>query len=225
MRRTQITFARLLTLTVLSLWMAAAVAVDGVIEISKPMIISESGSYRLTQDIVHSGGIAAIRIEVSDVSLDLNGFTLSYTGSSNADGVSVTPTARNVEIKNGAITGFSRYGIFFPAGPSPQTDAEAILSKLRITQNGAAGISIEVRQGALISDCVVANNGSWGIRMATGLLLNSTVINNTNFGLWGAASTGYGSNVFSGNNGGAAQVSLLPKQIGTNICGTSTVCP
>ena len=224
MRRTQITFSRLLALTVLSLWMATAAAVDGVIEISGPMIINEPGSYRLTRNIETTN--IAITITVSNVTLDLNGFTLSFVGSQSfVDGVLVYPTARNVEIKNGVITGYSRYGIFFPAGPSPQTDAEANLSNLRITQNGAAGISIEARLGALISDCVVANNGNWGIRMSTGLLLNSTVINNANFGLFGATSTGYRSNVFFGNNAGNDQVSAAPKQIGENICGFSTVCP
>lgn len=224
MHRTQVTFTRLLALTLLSLWMTTATAVDGVIEISEPTIISEPGSYRLTRNIETTD--TAIRISVSNVTLDLNGFTISYVGPQDlADGVAVDPTARNVEIKNGVITGFSRYGIFFPAGPSPQTDAEANLSNLRITQNGAAGISIEARPGALISDCVLANNGNWGIRMSTGLLLNSTVINNASFGLFGASSTGYRSNVFFGNNAGGAQVSATPKQIGENICGISTVCP
>ena len=224
MRRTQITLARLLVLTLLSLWMATAAAVDGVIEISQPLIISEPGSYRLTRNIETTDD--AITITVSNVTLDLNGFTISYVGPQNfADGVAVVPAARNVEIMNGVITGFSRYGIFFPAGPAPQTDAEATLSNLRITQNGVSGISIEVRHGALISDCVVANNGNYGIRMSTGLLLNSTVINNASFGLLGASSTGYRSNVFFGNNAGGAQVSATPKQIGENICGTSTVCP
>ncbi len=215
---------RLLALTALSLWAVVAVAVDGVIEVSGPTNIEKPGSYRLTQNIEATSG-TAIRVLVSDVSLDLNGFTISYTGQSSADGISVSPDVRNVEIRNGGITGFSRHGIFFPAGPDPQTDAEAILSKLRITQNASNGIRIEVRQGALIRDVVVANNGGIGIRMAAGQLLNSTVINNANFGLFGTNSTGYGSNVFTGNNGGAAQVSATPKQIGINICGTSTTCP
>ena len=202
---------RLLGFTVLSLWMAAAVAVDGVIEISAPTTISEPGSYRLTQNIEHADTV--IRITVSKVSLDLNGFTISHVGDQPADGIAVNPLVRNVEIRNGAITGFTRY------------DAESILSNLRITQNGAAGISIEVRRGALVQSCVVANNGSWGIRMDTGQLLNSTVINNANFGLLGAASTGYGQNVFFGNNAGGAQVSAAPKEIGVNICGTNTTCP
>ncbi len=224
MHRTQVTFTRLLALTFLSLWMTTATAVDGVIEISEPMIISEPGSYRLTRNIETTD--TAITISVSNVTLDLNGFTISYVGPQDfADGVSVYTTARNVEIKNGVITGFSRYGIFFPAGPTPQTDAEANLSNLRITQNGVSGISIEVRRGALISDCVLANNGSYGIRMSTGLLINSTVINNASYGLLGASSTGYRSNVFFGNNAGGAQVSVTPKQIGENICGISTVCP
>ncbi len=225
MHRTRIALARLFIVTLLSLWTAAAVAVDGVIEISEPTIISEPGSYRLTQNIEHVSSV--ITITVSNVSLDLNGFTVSYVGPPNlADGIAVSPTVRNVEIKNGAITGFSRYGIFFPAGPNPlDNDAQAILSDLRISQNNAAGISIEVRRGVLIRDSVIANNGNWGIRMGTGQLLNSTVINNASFGLLGAASTGYGTNVFFGNNVGGAQVSASPKQIGINVCGTNTTCP
>lgn len=220
---------RFLTFTILSLWMTAAAAVDGVIEISEPTTITEPGSYRLTQSIEVATGVipSAINIQTSNVSVDLNGFTISYVGPPDfTDGIAVAPLARNVEIRNGAITGFSRYGIFFPAGPNPQdNDAEATLSNLRITQNSAAGISIEVRRGALIQSCVVANNGNWGIRMSTGQLLNSTVINNANFGLLGATSTGYGSNVFFGNNDGGAQVSAGPKEIGTNVCGTNTTCP
>jgi len=225
MRHTQINFFRLCAFTVLSFWTAMVMAVDGVIEISGPTNITESGSYRLTQNIEHINSV--INIEVSNVSLDLNGFTISFTGTQGfADGIAVFPSAQNVEIKNGTVTGFSRYGIFFPAGPNPlDNDAQAILSRLRITQNNAAGISIESRRGVLIRDSVIANNGSWGVRMGTGQLLDSTVINNANFGLLGATSTGYGSNVFFGNNGGGAQVSASPKQIGINVCGTNTVCP
>jgi hypothetical protein len=225
MHHIRIILTRFLTITVFTLWTAVAMAVDGVIEISGPTNITESGSYRLTQNISHTD--SAIRIQVSNVSLDLNGFTISFVGTTNfADGIAVNPTVRNVEIKNGAITGFTRYGIFFPAGPNPlDNDAQAIMSDLRITQNNAAGISVEARRGVLIRDSVIANNGSWGVRMGTGQLLNSTVINNADFGLLGANNTGYGANVFFGNNGGGAQVSASPKQIGINICGTNTTCP
>jgi hypothetical protein len=215
---------RFLIYATLLLWVSAVAAVDGVIEISAPTVISEPGSYRLTQNITSED--TAIQITVSNVSLDLNGFTLLYDGTALADGIAVFPTVRNIEISNGAITGFSRYGIFFPAGSNPlDNDAEASLSDLRITGNGAAGISIEVRRGVLIRSCVVANNGNWGIRMGTGQLLDSTVINNASFGLLGATSTGYGANVLFGNNGGAAQVSASPNEIGINICGTNTACP
>lgn len=225
MQHTRIILTQFLAITVFTLWTAVAMAVDGVIEISGPTNITESGSYRLTQNVAHTD--SAIRIQASDVSLDLNGFTISFVGTASFnDGIAVDPTVRNIEIKNGTITGFTRYGIFFPAGPTPlDNDAQSILSRLRVTQNGAAGISVEVRRGVLIRDSVIANNGNWGVRMGTGQLLDSTVINNASFGLLGATSTGYGSNVFFGNNAGGAQVSASPKQIGINVCGTNTTCP
>ena len=225
MRRTRAVFTRLFAITVFSFWAPVAAAVDGVIEISQPLNITAPGSYRLTQNIQSTG--TAIRINASNVTVDLNGFTLSQVGASQfEDGISVSSIVRNIEIKNGAITGFTRHGIFFPAGPNPlDNDAEVILSRLRITQNGSVGINIESRRGALIRDSVVSNNGFWGVRMGTGQLLNSTVINNADLGLVGVVNTGYSSNVFFGNNGAGAQVSPVPTQIGTNICGNNTVCP
>ena len=69
-----------------------ALAVDGVIEINQakalagsvtagdnpglPVFINESGSYRLTSDLVPPPGIGAINIMSPNVTLDLNGFSI-----------------------------------------------------------------------------------------------------------------------------------------------------
>jgi len=91
MQRTRITLERLLAVTVLTLWMAAAAAVDGVIEINQarafvggvtptdtpgfPVTIGESGSYRLTGDLkVQDANTTAIVVSASDVTIDFNGF-------------------------------------------------------------------------------------------------------------------------------------------------------
>ena len=118
----QLLFALLLTCTA-----GVVHAVDGVIEINDAraiaggitagdaagysVSINESGSYRLTGNL-DSGSQVAIRISAPDVTLDLNGFTIKGDGTPFIDGVSVSGSTPNVEIRNGTIRDFGRHGIF-----------------------------------------------------------------------------------------------------------------
>lgn len=67
----------------------------------QPVItISESGSYILGQNLMpHESGI---NITASNVTLDLNGFTLQGLGA----GYGIQATGSNIRIRNGSITGF-----------------------------------------------------------------------------------------------------------------------
>jgi len=64
-----------------------------------PYQIKEAGSYRLSGNLVVSGGANAIDITVSNVTLDLNGFTISGPGSSAVSGGSTPISA--VSVRNG----------------------------------------------------------------------------------------------------------------------------
>jgi hypothetical protein len=77
-------------------------------------IISQPGSYYLTSNIVSVSGKRGIEIDVSNITLDLNGF--SMLGDSNAlDGIYFSATTiTNVAIRNGTISGWAGgTGVYF----------------------------------------------------------------------------------------------------------------
>jgi hypothetical protein len=99
-------------------------------------------------------------------------------------------------------------------------------------QNGSDGIFVGSGCAVLGN---VANGNLLGIRAPGGMLLiGNTVMDNLGNGFvpGGGASTGYGRNVFTSNNGNALGVQTNPEispgtqlQLGINLCGTDTSCP
>jgi hypothetical protein len=95
-----------------------------------------------------------------------------------------------------------------------------------VLANTIFGMDLE-GQGNLVDGCTAIGPSSDGIRVFDGsLVINSVVRGSSSFGLVLAGSSGYRSNVLTGNNGSdaAAQVSG-GLQLGTNVCGSDTVCP
>src|SRR5438552_2189365 len=91
----------------LSLAASPTYAVDGVVLIDQtmvPLTITDPGSYRLSSNVAVTGSATAISIQSNDVSLDLNGFTVSGDATPFSDGIFVYAT--NVEIRNGTVRGF-----------------------------------------------------------------------------------------------------------------------
>lgn len=81
-----------------------------------PALLSRPGTHCLSSDLSHGGEGTAIRIAVSDVKLDLNGFTL--TGTAGRASVTVGIESKGVDgvtVTNGTITGF-RIGLRVAAG-------------------------------------------------------------------------------------------------------------
>ena len=73
-----------------------------------PLAISIPGRYYLAEDIDYAGTSDAITIGTDDVFLDLNGYTLNYTGvTASIDGVMISPSRTNIQVTNGAITNFT----------------------------------------------------------------------------------------------------------------------
>lgn len=69
---------------------------------SATYVISQSGSYYLTSEIV-SAGKPAIRIDASFVTLDLNGFAVSGDGATDTPGIVATLSPVGVVIRNGVV--------------------------------------------------------------------------------------------------------------------------
>jgi len=210
-------------------------AVDGVLEINQaralaggispgdaagyPIRINAPGSYRLTGNLTTDGNNSGIEIWSDDVTLDLNGFTVTCAGGVVVDGVSV-PGFKNVEIRNGTIRGFTRSGIF----TNINTQYIRVIN-VTVVGNTIMGIDLQ-GQGNIIDGCTALSNGN-GMRAFEGsLVINSILRGNTASGLTLIGGSGYRSCVLTANNGGDANPQVSGGfQLGTNVCGTDTICP
>jgi hypothetical protein len=218
---------------------APALAVDGVIEINQakalaggvtatdsagfPVTIDASGSYRLTGSLSVSADQHGIVVSADDVTLDLGGFSIVAGGGTLLrSGVSVGSSQR-VEIENGSIRGFTQHGV-----EANGVSVGTRLLGLRASGNSSLGFSLP-GYASLVDGCIATNNGTDGIRVGPGsLVINSLARQNGGFGLR-ISGAGYRSNVFIENNNGNPnpQVAALSdsEELGTNYCGTDTICP
>jgi len=110
---------------------------------SLPFTISQAGSYVVTRDLSGTDGIT---INASNVTIDLNGFTLAPSGGS-ADGISSVATLRNIKVINGTLRDWDFAGIYLPLA----TNCE--IRNLRVYNTNLEGI--QVGANALIVDCLV----------------------------------------------------------------------
>jgi len=77
----------------------------GVRTVGSPTVIDQPGSYMLTNSLFTSAGTGAgITITASDVTLDLNGQTITGPGNGSHAGIRIVG-AQNVTVKNGNVTG------------------------------------------------------------------------------------------------------------------------
>jgi len=149
------------------LFVPAAFAVDGVLEINQasvaasggfPFAISQPGSYRLTSNVVVPSGATGITASADDVRLDLNGFSLIGPGSCfpnidgggkltsvSCSGLSGTGVEGLSSLSNGTIRGFD-------VGVAHVADRAVELDRMLLTQNGtgleAIGGDGSIRIGA-----------------------------------------------------------------------------
>jgi parallel beta-helix repeat protein len=194
-------------------------AVDGVIEINDarvkknngnyPFVISQSGSYRLTGNLMPALGQVAISITVNDVTLDLNGFAIIGPGAGTASGVTVMASQTNITVRNGTIKSMGGTGII--AGNFARVEKVQLINNLGsgvfvasfstvsgniVSGNGLGGIS--VGQGSTVSGNTVNQNARSGILLSAG---GCTVAGNTAFGN-GTDATAPDRDGINGNNDG-----------------------
>jgi hypothetical protein len=165
----------------------SARAVDGVIEINDasilaaggyPGVIGAPGSYVLTSNLIPPPGSNAINVFAPDVTLDLNGFSVS-TGGGGAIGINGTATG--LTVRNGTVSGF---GTGIAAGSASK------VFQVRAAFNIGTGISAFQ---CLIVESVVEGNGT-GIQADRCKVENNIVQGNLGVGMLG------GSNVIVHNN-------------------------
>jgi len=102
-------------------------AADGRTPISSSVGINTPGSYVLTANISATGS-TAIAINADNVTLDLNGFTISGTAGVGSSGVSITLGRSNAVVRNGNIVGFQ-------SGVSVASNATGVLLEDLVIRN------------------------------------------------------------------------------------------
>jgi parallel beta-helix repeat protein len=160
-------------------------------------IIANSGSYYLTTNLVGSSGKDGIEINANDVTLDLNGF--SMTGSSGSATAILVPPGTNVVVRHGTIIGWVN-GVLVFANNAVIEDLQVSSSGWCASLNGNgdeakncifaggtdAGIQIQ-GTNASVTDCLVQNN-FYGINAVAGsadvLILNNNCSGNTGPGIF-----------------------------------------
>jgi hypothetical protein len=138
--------------------------------------ILKSGSYYLTGDItgVPAAGLpSGIVIEASDVTLDLNGFTVQgdwFTGA----GIIVDGARSNVVVRNGFVDGWAGRGVDLRGDG---TGRNALVEGVHASNNGGDGIRSGA--GGVVRHSTATNNGGSGFRVETeSVVTDSTATGN-----------------------------------------------
>lgn len=122
-------------------------------------ITTEGKYYLLTENIVFAGTTTPLVITADNITIDLNGYTLSYSGSTD-DVHAFDIIGKNITLKNGSIEGFSGDAIRIQ-----DNSRNITLDGLKIsggaTTAGSRGISLEgtalTSDATKVLNCVIKN--------------------------------------------------------------------
>jgi hypothetical protein len=228
-----------------------AFAVDGVVEINQakvtanggfPYMITASGSYRLTSNLVSGATPGAISIATTVtccVTIDLNGFTISGTGGNAGIGAGLAFVGSNptlqLTVRNGTVTGF---GAGIVAGNF------ARIENVHADSNVLFGIAVgdssvildstansNIQNGGINcgNNCVIsgntANNNVFGIVCISGAAVGNncaisgnTTNNNSSTGISAGLNSVISNNTANGNGSGNTS------KCATDFCGCAGIC-
>jgi parallel beta-helix repeat protein len=139
--------------------------------------ITQSGSYYLTSNLTGEPAKHGIELAATNVTIDLNGFTmLGVAGSLNAFSAS-GPTSANITVRNGHVRSWGNGGVHL----IDQSGSRSIVEKIHASNNGWDGISVGA--SSIVKDCIASDNGLSGIRTSdNGVVSNCIASNNTQSG-------------------------------------------
>ena len=145
---------------------------------SVPFTISNSGTYYLTKNLNVTVG-DALTIAANQVTLDLNGFTISSTApSATGYGILLNSGIRNITIANGFIQGGVTnngsgiytgggflYGIAYSLTGNPP--GNTLVSRVSVSGCQLYGIDLAIGDSTIVESCMVRTVGSLGIEAST----------------------------------------------------------
>ncbi|MFZ0677272.1 hypothetical protein [Candidatus Binatus sp.] len=212
--------AAVLSAVAMLVWASSAAAVDGTIEINQakvlanggfPYVVSTSGSYRLTGNLtVSSTSADAIDVNASDVTVDLNGFSITGPGgSTSGSGISAAGVV-DVTVENGTITEFG-------GAAAIRAGNNSIVKNVHASSNGNG---IVAGNGSVISDNIAHDNSGTGINCngSACSISGNAAFNNTQGISANDATTGYEGNVLKNTTNVSGGTSMK-----NNVC-TGAAC-
>ena len=141
---------------------ASAGAVDGTIEINQAKVLAAGGfpyvistantSYRLTGSLTVPSAKDGIDVSVSNVTIDLNGFSIAGSGGPGTIGINGSGQS-DLAVENGTVTGFAS-GLGVQAGP---------FGIVRNVHADANGVGINVGNNASVEGCTINNSTLGGV--------------------------------------------------------------
>jgi len=162
---------------------------------SLPFTISASGSYYFTKNLVFTATSGnAINITASNVTLDLNGFTLSSSPGVTGNAVNISDSLFNITVKNGCVSGNTTVTITnfprtwssslggFEIGVIGRGDNSSNIHIDNLAVNGCRRIGITASFGR-VTNSTVFSNGDSGIIAWFGSVSNSTATRNGGSGI------------------------------------------
>ncbi|MFT4536705.1 MAG: hypothetical protein ACJA1A_002373 [Saprospiraceae bacterium] len=157
---------------------------------SLPFTITESGSYYLTESI-DAGGSNGITISASNVTLDLNGYTLLSDGSGPLSAVYCNASISNLVIRNGIISNWGGHGI------NGVNASHCNITDMQISDCKLTGVSVGInsrienctatnnlfdgintKNQGLVINCIASNNGTEGIDVNANSIVSTCVVSN-----------------------------------------------
>jgi hypothetical protein len=143
---------------------------------SLPFTITQPGSYYAVSNLTLSGTTNGITVLVSDVTIDLGGFTLDGNGTG-ATGIAAPAAQTNLVVRNGIVKRWQG-----TAGIEAFNVLNVQVTQVQATDN--AGHGIRAGAGSRVSDCTCSGNGSNGVVVWDNSLVAKTIARlNGSFGI------------------------------------------
>jgi parallel beta-helix repeat protein len=139
-----------------------------------PLTISAPGSYYLTTNLTGTAGQNGITITTDDVTIDLNGFTLTGGASGPSNGIFADVLRENLLVRNGVVRGWPGDGIKF------QAVRNCWLVDVGVYSNGMFGVN---SGQSIMERCVGAFNSVGFITGAGSVFRDCTAFSNTGTGI------------------------------------------
>ncbi len=137
--------------------------------------ILNPGSYFLAEDLTVPAGTTGIRLEASDVTIDLNGYTIRGEAGS-INGIQISSIAENVAILNGTIRDVGGNAI-----STGSTGADRCLYENITALNiGARGFRGD--ESCIVRNCVIDTAQFQGIELGRGAIVENCVVRNLSNG-------------------------------------------